>query len=78
VTFFLGKDMLADQTLNIEQFMLVDTGFGDVWEHIQFKYMWNDWITLALGYNKTWGALSHPFGSNRAVDYMWTSITVGL
>lgn len=78
VTLFLGKDMLADQSLNVEQFLLIDPGFGDVWEHIQLKYMLNDWTTLALGYNKTWGALSNPFGSNRAVDYMWTSVTFGL
>ena len=78
ITIFLGKDILPDQSLNIEQFLLIDPHFGDVWEHLQLKYMVNDWVTFAIGYNKTWGALTHPFGSNRAVDYIWTSFTVGI
>jgi hypothetical protein len=76
VTVFLGKDLLADQTLNLEQFVLIDPNFGNVWEHIQFKYMVSDFVSVAIGYNRSWGRESEPFGSNP--DYMWTQFTFGI
>jgi hypothetical protein len=78
VTIFIGKDILPDQSLNIEEFVLIDPQFGDVWQHIRFKYLVNDFVSFAVGYNKTWGGLSHPFGSNRRSDYVWTQFTFGI
>ena len=67
-----------DQSLSVATFALVDTGFGDVFWNNQALYRWNDYIVLTLGYNKFWGALSHPLGSNRLVDYLYAKIQVGL
>lgn len=76
ITFFLGKDLLPDQSLNLEEFVLIDPNFGNVWEHIQFKYMVSDVVSFAIGYNRNWGRESEPFGSN--ADYMWTQFTFGI
>jgi len=78
VTASLSKDMLADQSLNVATFTLIDTGFGDVFWNNQFIYRWNDYVNLIVGFNVFWGALSHPIDSGRATDYMYTRIQIGL
>src|SRR6266581_4881281 len=78
VTVSLSKDILPDQSLSVATFALIDTGFGDVFWNNQALYRWNDYIVLTLGCNKFWGALSHPLGSNRLVDYLYAKIQIGL
>lgn len=76
VTFFLGKDVLADQSLNIEQFFAVDPNFDAYWEHIQFKYVLTDFVSLILGYNKTWGTRTSFYGG--VPSYVWFATTIGI
>jgi hypothetical protein len=78
VTVFLGKDILPDQSLSVATFTLIDTGFGDVFWNNQAVYRWSDYLVFTLGYNKFWGALTHPLGSNRLVDYIYAKVTLGL
>lgn len=78
VTFFIGKDFLADQTLHLEQFFLAQTHFNDFWEHIQLKYDWNEYVTLILGFNAFFGRIDGSIGSNKTNNYIYTSIKIGI
>jgi hypothetical protein len=78
VTSFIGKDLLADQTLHLEQFLLGQTHFNDFWERIQLKYDWNEFTNLILGYNAFFGRHDGPLGSNKNLNYLYFSIKVGI
>lgn len=75
-TLFVGRDLLADQSLNLEEFVLYDPNFGSVWQHIAFAYQVSDLVKATIGYNKIWGRESDPIGSN--IDYVWLQLAVGI
>lgn len=77
-TSYLSKDLLPDQTLHFEHFLLGQTHFNDFWEHVQLKYDWNEFTNIILGYNAFFGRSDGPFGSNKALNYVYFSIKVGI
>jgi hypothetical protein len=78
VTSYISKDLLADQTLHFENFLLGQTHFEDFWEHVQLKYDWNEFTNIILGYNAFFGRVDGPFGSNKSLNYVYFSIKVGI
>jgi hypothetical protein len=77
-TSYISKDLLADQTLHFENFLLGQTHFNDFWEHVQLKYDWNEFTNIILGYNAFFGRSDGPLGSNKALNYVYFSIKVGI
>lgn len=78
VTSYVSKDLLADQTLHFENFLLGQTHFEDFWEHVQLKYDWNEFTNIILGYNAFFGRVDGPIGSNKNLNYVYFSIKVGI
>jgi len=78
MTSYISKDLLADQTLHFEQFFLGQTHFNDFWEHVQLKYDWNEFVNLILGYNAFFGRPDGSIGSNKANNYIYFSVKVGI
>jgi hypothetical protein len=78
VTFYVSKDLLADQTLHWENFIAAEPHFNDFWEHVQFKYDWNDYVELIVGYDTFFGRADGALGSNKYNDYLYSSIKVGI
>ncbi len=78
MTSYISKDLLADQTLHFENFFLGQTHFNDFWEHVQLKYDWNEFVNLILGYNAFFGRPDGSIGSNKANNYIYFSVKVGI
>lgn len=78
MTSYVSKDLLPDQSLHFENFLLGQTHYEDFWEHVQLKYDWNEFTNIILGYNAFFGQSDGSIGSNKSLNYVYFSIKVGI
>jgi hypothetical protein len=76
LTFFAFADWLPGEVLDTQFFVLHGVEANETWFRTKFTYIFNTWLTAAIGANFIWGSPTDPIGEFRENDHLFTELTM--